>query len=212
MTADVLQDNDVNDDGNTWNQQRHHLPLHWLQPKTNIDDTSVPLPSFSDLKAKTNETLYYSDGDGYTTRRKDKSPKGFVDTPIQHLVDLINHHPNLCTLSSCSGRTSIFDPNSTEGGGCDDDENGENDNNDTMNNQQQRRQQQQTTSSSSSGKGRGKWRFVSHTIIKNRQDVIDALTIQENDNDEHSQQHQQQHHNHGYINLNRCCYILVVHL
>ena len=39
------------------------------------------------------------------------SPKGFVDAPIQDFVDLINHHCSYTTLSSCSGRISLFDPN-----------------------------------------------------------------------------------------------------
>lgn len=39
---------------------------------------------------------------------KDKSIRGGVDPLIAPLVDLVNTHPNYCTLSSCSGRISLF--------------------------------------------------------------------------------------------------------
>ena len=45
----------------------------------------------------------------------DKSPKGFIDVPIAHLVSFVNGHPDLCTTSSCSGRIALF--MQTEGGG-----------------------------------------------------------------------------------------------
>lgn len=38
----------------------------------------------------------------------DKSRKGSVDEPIKDLVELINHHEDLYTTSSCSGRVSLF--------------------------------------------------------------------------------------------------------
>lgn len=98
----------------------------------------------------------------------DKSPKGSVDAPIQHLVDLINHHSHFCTLSSCSGRISLFDPNgifatpnksSNDDGRVDggDDEDGdgliitERDDNSSM-----------PSSPQVSGKGIGGWVLVSH--------------------------------------------------
>lgn len=39
---------------------------------------------------------------------KDRSIRGGVDPLIAPLVDLINGNPNYCTLSSCSGRISLF--------------------------------------------------------------------------------------------------------
>jgi len=64
------------------------------------------LPSFHDIKQKTNRDLY-----GDSASFHDKSPKGSVDVPIRPLVDLINKHSNYATLSSCSGRIALFDPN-----------------------------------------------------------------------------------------------------
>lgn len=69
------------------------------------------LPSFSAIRGKTLETLY---PDSFAAlNRADKSPKGSVDHPIQGMVDLINAHPSFATLSSCSGRISLFDPGVT---------------------------------------------------------------------------------------------------
>lgn len=42
--------------------------------------------------------------------RMDKSRKGSIDTPILPLVNLINTHPGLVTLSSCSGRAMLYTP------------------------------------------------------------------------------------------------------
>ena len=88
------------------------------------DETSDRLLSFDSIKNKTMETLYGSvvvaennnknnsngndDGQG-RQRRLDKSPKGSVDEPIRELVDLINAHPCFATLSSCSGRITLYD-------------------------------------------------------------------------------------------------------
>lgn len=38
----------------------------------------------------------------------DYSPKGSIDKPILHLIDVINAHHDLVTTSSCSGRISVF--------------------------------------------------------------------------------------------------------
>lgn len=75
-------------------------------------DTMV-LPSFVDLKRKTLEALYGLDRNMKYNHAllMDKSPKGSVDEGIRSLVDLINAHPSFSTLSSCSGRISLFDPN-----------------------------------------------------------------------------------------------------
>jgi tRNA wybutosine-synthesizing protein 3 len=76
------------------------------------DDPRLLLPSFASIRHRTLETLR-SDGGAptTTTARLDKSPKGSVDAPVRGLVDLINLHPSFATLSSCSGRISLFDPN-----------------------------------------------------------------------------------------------------
>ena len=82
---------------------KDYVPLDWLQP-LRLFEEEASLPSFVDLQQKTRQTLYGSAND-------DKSPKGSVDEPIRPLVDLINRHSSVCTLSSCSGRLSLFDPN-----------------------------------------------------------------------------------------------------
>ncbi|OEU07586.1 hypothetical protein FRACYDRAFT_251007 [Fragilariopsis cylindrus CCMP1102] len=139
-------------------QQQHtknydgHLPLHWLQP---IDDkTESILPSFRDLQQKTHQTLYGSDTPIQLLGRRqavisiprDKSPIGSVDPPIQHLVDLINCHSRFCTLSSCSGRMSLFDPNGRSSSGSNNNGNGNGNNDDD-----------DGKFTEASGKGRGSW-------------------------------------------------------
>ena len=115
-------DDDAEDNNNSSCYTKNydgHLPLHWLQPIDDKKKESIILPSFRDLQQKTHRTLYGSDTPIQLLGRRqavisiprDKSPIGSVDTPIQHLVDLINCHSRFCTLSSCSGRLSLFDPN-----------------------------------------------------------------------------------------------------
>jgi tRNA wybutosine-synthesizing protein 3 len=71
------------------------------------DTAGDALPSFAGIRSKTLETLY---PDSFAAQnRTDRSPKGSVDQHIQELVDLINAHPSFATLSSCSGRISLFD-------------------------------------------------------------------------------------------------------
>jgi len=123
-----------------------HLPLHWLEPVDHEQGDPI-LPSFVDLQRKTLSTLY-----DHVDR--DKSPKGSVDVPIRHLVDLINHHSHFSTLSSCSGRISLFDPS------------GDSDSKFTE----------------SSGKGRGTWRLVSHVPIRIEQ-LLEALEITDTTSD-----------------------------
>jgi tRNA wybutosine-synthesizing protein 3 len=108
------------------------------------DDQAHWLQSFPDIKFKTNQTLYK--GHAVSTFR-DKSPKGSVDVRIQALVDVINHHPSFSTLSSCSGRISLFDPNGASTG---------------MNEELPDRKQATTNS----GKGQGGWLLVSHEEIE----------------------------------------------
>jgi tRNA(Phe) wybutosine-synthesizing methylase Tyw3 len=132
-----------------------HLPLHWLQP---IDEKKESiLPSFRDLQQKTHRTLYGSDTIqlGREVIPRDKSPIGSVDTPIQHLVDLINCHSRFCTLSSCSGRMSLFDPNGSSGSSNGNDDDGK--------------------FTEGSGKGRGTWILVSHEKLC-PEELVKAMT------------------------------------
>jgi tRNA wybutosine-synthesizing protein 3 len=90
-----------------------------LQPDCD-DDSATILPSFASLRRRTLDTLYPAassqTNDGHEGPvRVDKSPKGSVDEHIQSLVDLINQHPSFSTLSSCSGRISLFDPHLRHG-------------------------------------------------------------------------------------------------
>jgi len=39
---------------------------------------------------------------------KDLSPKGFVDTPVIDILDLINSHNDFISTSSCSGRIAVY--------------------------------------------------------------------------------------------------------
>ncbi|CAB9501401.1 synthesizing protein 2/3/4 [Seminavis robusta] len=157
-----------------------------LQPDYS-DDPSDFLVSFPDIKAKTTQTLYPNqkrdDATAFNTtaRPMDKSPKGSVDERIQDLVDLINHHPSFSTLSSCSGRISLFQPWQATSATA----NNENGNNEmdvsaaatpdipiTTNN---------TSGTPDSGKGSGGWLLVSHDPI----DAAELLQIfpPEHDND-----------------------------
>jgi tRNA wybutosine-synthesizing protein 3 len=90
-----------------------------LQPDYD-DDSATILPSFASLRRRTLDTLYPAassqTNDGHEGPvRVDKSPKGSVDEHIQSLVDLINQHTSFSTLSSCSGRISLFDPHLRQG-------------------------------------------------------------------------------------------------
>ena len=146
-----------------------HLPLHWLQPNINDhrtkDQTETILPSFRDLQLKTHRTLYGTTNSTVVPPR-DKSPKGSVDLPIRHLVDLINSHSRFCTLSSCSGRLSLFDPSgnsSSSSSSHESDSDSEKANNFTE----------------ESGKGRGNWVLVSHDPIA-PESLIEAIKASEN--------------------------------
>ena len=114
----------------------------------NNDGNEQELVSFRSIKEKTNRDLYGN------KNIFDKSPKGSVDIPIKPLVDLINSHPSYATLSSCSGRITLFDPNGLNfcaKGDIDDDR--KNDFSDVY-------------SSSNNGKGKGGcWLLSSHAQI-----------------------------------------------
>jgi len=139
-----------------------HLPLHWLQPKdfaAASNDTT--LPSFRDLQLKTHRTLYGTTNSTIVPPR-DKSPKGSVDAPIRHLVDLINSHSRFCSLSSCSGRLSLFDPNGSIQASCENNDEATPTGNFTE----------------ASGKGRGSWVLVSHDPLA-PEALVEAMVIQE---------------------------------
>ena len=151
-------------------------PLSWLRPTIPVNKEVPPsgeqiLPSFVELQSRTWETLYPQrqqqtelGTDAAPSKLfQDKSPKGSVDAPIQCLVDLINHHSAICTLSSCSGRISLFDPNerqrrrtTSETSDFDVSIERENDRLDPSHTNQ---------FTESSGKGRGTWVVVSHELL-----------------------------------------------
>lgn len=134
------------------------------------------LPSFHSLRERNLRTLY---GDSKIISNysavDDKSPKGSVDVKIRPLVDLINRHPEYVTLSSCSGRVALFDPDGrscdgiggeTGGGGTEEDaeevgESGGDPDTDHPPLPKQNNEKGMTLS----GKGRGKWIFVTHDIL-----------------------------------------------
>lgn len=137
-----------------------HLPLHWLQPKDPTSAQSI-LSSFKDLQLKTHRTLYGTTNSTIVPPR-DKSPKGSVDLPIRHLVDLINSHSRFCTLSSCSGRLSLFDPSGNS------------------------LQENKTSNfTEESGKGRGNWVVVSHYPLP-PEALVQALAANQNDGQDDS--------------------------
>ena len=109
------------------------------------------LPSFPSLREKNLRTLYGS-------ANNDRSPKGSVDEKIIPLVDLINRHPEYVTLSSCSGRVALFDPAGSTSYNDNDNDDGE------------------IKGTEISGKGRGKWIYVTHDIEPNLgQSIIHSL-------------------------------------
>ena len=136
-----------------------HLPLHWLQPKdhTLAGKHQPILSSFKDLQLKTHRTLYGTTNSTIVPPR-DKSPKGSVDLPIRHLVDLINSHSRYCTLSSCSGRLSLFDPSGNSHDNDNDQKNG--------------------NFTEESGKGRGNWVLVSHYALA-PEALVEAMAANE---------------------------------
>jgi tRNA wybutosine-synthesizing protein 3 len=159
-----------------------------LQPDYDDDSTTI-LPSFASLRRRTLDTLYpaassQTNDDREGPARVDKSPKGSVDEHIQSLVDLINQHPSFSTLSSCSGRISLFDPHlrqcrevpkssdysdeestaraqpdEAEGGAANDDS-----------------QINGSSAKSASGKGgAGGWLFVSHDEVADPLKIVNLL-------------------------------------
>ena len=145
--------------------------------------------NFHRTKQKVLRTLYGINIDNKYDRSllMDKSPKGSIDDDIRSLVDLINAHPSFATLSSCSGRTALFDPNGSN--------NDSNTDSYSNNNSDQKEEEKldeiikikdsNTTTdlniesnarSRSSGKGCGKWLIASHGIIDSVQ-LFAALNL-----------------------------------
>jgi len=96
------------------------------------------LASFPSLRERNLQTLY-GDTKVSTYTDVDKSPIGCVDRKVRPLVDLINSHPEYVTLSSCSGRVALFDPAGSD-------------------------VEQEIKGTEISGKGRGRWIYVTHDI------------------------------------------------
>ena len=73
-----------------------------------MDENEEIKHNFVNLKQKTNELLYNS------TIYKDNSKKGTIDEKIKPLLDLINSLDDYTTLSSCSGRVTLFGSGGSE--------------------------------------------------------------------------------------------------
>jgi tRNA wybutosine-synthesizing protein 3 len=144
-----------------------------MKPENNLNpillNEEAYLPSFASLRERNLKTLY---GDTKISEyiNNDKSPKGSVDEKIRPLVNLINLHPEFVTLSSCSGRVAMFDP---VGYANDIADGNEITASDETNNTAQNKVVKGTEMS---GKGRGKWIFVTHDVLPDLgNQVIDAL-------------------------------------
>ena len=150
----------VDKDNGVWQVDLSTVIIKGREDSLTEQEEDEILPSFTAIKRKTHQTLYHDETDEGGISHADKSPKGSVDDRIRPLVDLINHHDCLATLSSCSGRMALFDPNSpaTHDESTIDDEDiaatATTNSNITANN-----------SGSASGKGHGRWLMVSHDPI-----------------------------------------------
>mmetsp|Transcript_8557 Transcript_8557/g.10811 ORF Transcript_8557/g.10811 Transcript_8557/m.10811 type:complete len:832 (-) Transcript_8557:892-3387(-) len=156
--------------------QKDLIPDHIDDLKsTNSDD--VILPSFRDIKRKTLQSLYGIDEKNPEALNyallMDKSPKGSVDEGIRSLVDLINAHPSYATLSSCSGRISLFDPLGSNHNNARDQSNSNEREYDTSDIEGER------AITSNSGKGQGTWLISSHATIEADQ-LLGALDAHSN--------------------------------
>jgi len=68
----------------------------------------------------------------------DHSPKGTIDFPIRELCRTVNLHPDYYTLSTCSGRISLFESESTNA---------------------------DSTTDATNGKGSGRWLLSTHSTV-----------------------------------------------
>ncbi len=177
------------------------IPDYHENPNLN-DGDHVILPSFKDIRRNTLQSLYgivvedeppclhdydssFSSSSHQQPQQKinldllmDKSPKGSVDEGIRSLVDLINAHPSYATLSSCSGRISLFDPNNG----------GDLDKSITIGNSKSINIESNAVmddsgdpvgSNNSTGKGYGSWLITSHATITSQYliEVLDKHAI-----------------------------------
>ena len=195
---------------NSLSQRRKDLIPDCIDDPSSLDPDDSILPSFHDLKRKTLQSLYGLDKnkDYNHALLKDKSPKGSVDEGIRSLVDLINAHPSFATLSSCSGRISLFDPNheaTLNTRSNSNDENSINISNDTeteaeaeaeadegialqeseMDDQYIELDRVATTTAAGTGKGYGAWLISSHAQITPCS-LFSALDDQSKSNSNHA--------------------------
>uniref|UniRef100_A0A7S4TAT0 tRNA(Phe) 7-[(3-amino-3-carboxypropyl)-4-demethylwyosine(37)-N(4)]-methyltransferase n=1 Tax=Ditylum brightwellii TaxID=49249 RepID=A0A7S4TAT0_9STRA len=147
-----------------------HLPTSLFVSFSSKEGESMPSYTWDIInkeKGGKNENLMY-----------DKSPKGSVDVLIRPLVHLLNAHPEYSTLSSCSGRIAIFDPNpdyAKEKGDNDNNhlkEEKERDGNDDFGDvmeeegtEEEAGEKDKLTNMSGKGSG-GKWLLSSHTPVE----------------------------------------------
>lgn len=153
------------------NQQLHNsLGPDYLdhQHDNQNDSDYVICSAFRDIRRKTLRSLYGIQDENDITKVNyelllDKSPKGSVDEGIRSLVDLINAHPSFATLSSCSGRISLFDPNHHSRSKKDDVLLG---NNELDSFKEDR---EEIPNQNNEGKGYGAWLISSHAKITSEQ-------------------------------------------
>jgi Uncharacterized conserved protein len=169
---------------------------------TAFQATANATASFEHIKLKTLQALYgiqvikkkskhtrmkqkhdYYKGYEYTydlSLLRDKSPKGSVDEGIRSLVDLLNAHPCYSTLSSCSGRITLFDPAGVGVEG-------------NVNVGKEEDAIATSQVSSKSGKGHGTWLLSIHDQITTTQ-LYNALEQHHEKKMQLEQEQQQQHH------------------
>ncbi|RPA85598.1 hypothetical protein BJ508DRAFT_322628 [Ascobolus immersus RN42] len=94
--------------------------------------------TFADHKARILEGIDFDD----------RSPKGSIDVQILPLVNKLNAHPQIVTLSSCAGRVSVFLEGEKQAG------------------QQHHGGDAEHQPEVQLGKGSGKWLFVSHEPVE----------------------------------------------
>lgn len=145
--------NDGNNKKKKTNKRTRAMASSPKRAQDYTDSLDDVLPSFPAIRKKTLETLYRcaENNETFISKPTDKSPKGSVDERILPLVDLINLHPSFATLSSCSGRITLFDPAHTIG---------------RSNNNNEEELSYQTSSVKANGKGGlGGWMLSSHEEI-----------------------------------------------
>lgn len=143
------------------------VPDYYDDPTLRTGDHLI-LPSFKDIRRNTLQALYGIEDEKDTSTEinldllMDKSPKGSVDEAIRSLVDLINAHPSYATLSSCSGRISLFDPNH---GGDLDNKNNMFKSEKALDGNDDSKDSKEVDTDLNTGKGYGSWLITSHATI-----------------------------------------------